>query len=180
MFGQIYSQFGVAGIVLFLCAGVASVITMERIYFLYFVHSPWKKDTFLDSLLRILSEEKLKPLNIREMHVSQEIERIDHEFSKGLLVIRFISVIAPMLGLFGTVLGMVHIFGAISDSNAPVTPSLISSGLKEALYTTVLGIAIAIPALGANVFFNSVINSRIQKYLHLLNEENINIDYKDK
>jgi biopolymer transport protein ExbB/TolQ len=178
MFGEIYAQFGVAGIVLFICAGIVSVITMERIYFLYIIHSPWKRDVFLDSLLQILTEEKLKPLNIREVHITQELERIDRDYSKGLLLIRFISVIAPMLGLFGTVLGMVHIFGAIAESNAPITPSLISGGLKEALYTTVLGIAIAIPALGANVFFNSVINTRLQKYLYIVNEENINIDYK--
>jgi biopolymer transport protein ExbB/TolQ len=137
-----------------------------------------KSDVFLDSLMQILSEEKMKPLNIREVHVTQELERIDREYSKGLLLIRFISVIAPMLGLFGTVLGMVSIFGAISESNAPITPALISGGLKEALYTTVLGMAIAIPALGITVFLNSVISARLQRYLYIVNEENINIDYK--
>lgn len=178
MFGEIYTQFGFAGIILFVCAGIASVIIMERIYFLFVVHSSLKTDIFLDNLLQILEEEKLKPMNIREAHVTQELEKIDHELSKGLLIIRFISVIAPMLGLFGTVLGMVSIFGSIAESNSPITPALISGGLKEALYTTVLGIAIAIPSLGANVYFNSVTNGRLQRYLYIVNEENINIDYK--
>lgn len=171
-------EFGIAGFVLYLCAFAVCIISLERLYFLFIKYSPWNKDLFLIGLLEILEEERKKPLAIREAHISQEIERVDRMFSKGLVVIRFISVVAPMLGLFGTILGMISIFGAISDTNVPVTPSLISAGLKEALYTTAIGISIAIPSVGINVFFNAVIQSRLQKYVYILNDSNISIDFE--
>ena len=170
-------QFGVAGFVLFFCGLVVSIITMERVYFLFIIHSPWKNDMFLASLLQTLEEEKTKPIHIREAHITQEIERIDKMFSKGLIVIRFISVAAPMLGLFGTILGMISIFGAISESNQAVTPALVSGGLKEALYATAMGISIAVPSVGINIFLHHNISSRVQKYIYILNMENIKIDY---
>ncbi|MFT4967383.1 MAG: biopolymer transport protein ExbB/TolQ [Candidatus Deianiraeaceae bacterium] len=174
---EFFFQFGKAGFILFICAFVISVITIERIYFLFIAYPQKNKDALLSGLLQTLDDEKQKPINIREAHVTQEVERVDALLSKGLILIRFISVISPMLGLFGTILGMIAIFGSISEANSPVTPALISEGLREALYTTALGLSIAMPSIGINVFFNSYINARIQTYVYILNEKNISIDY---
>ncbi len=172
-------QFGIAGFLLFICALATSIITMERAYFLFILHSPWKRDLFLASLLEILEEEKYKPIHIREIYISQEIERIEALLSKGLTLVRFISVAAPMCGLFGTILGMISIFGAIAESTQAITPSLVSKGLKEALYATAMGISVAVPSVGVNLFFHRVVNARMRKYLYILNIENAKLDYKD-
>lgn len=171
-------EFGIAGFVLYLFALTLSVILIERSYFLFIKYASWKKDLFLIGLIEILDNEKHKPMQIRETHITHELERVEKTLSQGLVIVRFIGFASPMLGLFGTILGMISVFGSISDSNTPITPSLISSGLKEALYTTAIGISIAIPAVGVNVFFNASIHARLQKYVYVLNERNISIDYK--
>lgn len=176
---SILFQFGVAGFVLFLLGFVAFVVVCERFYFFFLKYPATKKDLFLLGLLEILNEHKTLPLQARESLISQEVEKVHSIFAKGLVLIRFISVVAPMLGLFGTILGMIEIFGSIAETNTPVTPSLISSGLKEALYTTAIGLVVAIPSVGFNVFFNNTSEQRLQRYIYHLNQRNIEIDYHD-
>lgn len=56
-----------------------------------------------------------------------------------------ISAIAPMMGLFGTVTGMFVTFGTIADAGGSVSPATLAGGIKMALITTMLGLAVAIP-----------------------------------
>ena len=56
-----------------------------------------------------------------------------------------IAVIAPLLGLFGTVLGMIDAFRAMEAAGSQVNPSVLSGGIWEALLTTAIGLAVAIP-----------------------------------
>ena len=67
---------------------------------------------------------------------------------KGLYYLRLISVISPLLGLLGTVLGMVTVFRLIALSSSP-SPALLAAGIWEALITTIMGLSIAIPTLMA-------------------------------
>jgi len=57
----------------------------------------------------------------------------------------FISAIAPMMGLFGTVTGMFVTFGTIAAAGGSVSPATLASGIKMALITTILGLTVAIP-----------------------------------
>src|SRR5690554_3887586 len=68
-----------------------------------------------------------------------------------LRLLQLIGVLAPMLGLLGTVLGMVAMFADIAAVDQPVTPALLADGLWQALYTTIWGLFIAIPALAAEI-----------------------------
>lgn len=63
-----------------------------------------------------------------------------------LSYIRFISVVSPLLGLLGTMLGMVKVFQTIATEASPDS-ALLASGIWEALITTILGLCVAIPAL---------------------------------
>ena len=72
---------------------------------------------------------------------------------RGLVVLETIAGIAPLMGLLGTVLGMIKVFQVISEQGLGQTQSL-SSGISEALITTVIGLFIAIPALIAYNYFN--------------------------
>lgn len=60
-----------------------------------------------------------------------------------------IASLAPLLGLFGTVLGMIEAFRKLSEAGNKVDPSILSGGIWEALLTTAVGLAVAIPAVAA-------------------------------
>lgn len=72
---------------------------------------------------------------------------------RGLVVLETAAGIAPLMGLLGTVLGMIKVFRVISEQGLGQTQSL-SGGISEALFTTVVGLTIAIPMMIAYNYFN--------------------------
>lgn len=75
---------------------------------------------------------------------------------EGLRALELVMTIAPLLGLLGTVLGMIEAFQALQDSGARADPSALAGGIWEALLTTAAGMAVAIPAGIALTWFESV------------------------
>lgn len=84
---------------------------------------------------------------------------VAHQLNRYLPALATISVIAPLLGLFGTVIGMIEIFGAFTQTGAD--PTQMAHGISVALYNTAFGILIAIPALIAYRHFRA----RVDGYL---------------
>ncbi len=72
---------------------------------------------------------------------------------KGLFVLEILIGITPLLGLLGAVSGLVKVFGAFGDAAGQSDPHIIANGIAEALSTTVVGLAIAIPCLIAHSYF---------------------------
>jgi len=70
---------------------------------------------------------------------------VAHELERFLTTLGTIATASPLLGLFGTVIGMIEIFG--SQSPAGTNPQQLAHGISIALYNTAFGIGIAIPAL---------------------------------
>jgi len=68
-----------------------------------------------------------------------------------------IASVSPFLGLLGTVLGIIDVFGVISGAGVG-SPTLLAGGIAKALITTAAGLMVAIPALMAHRFFNSKVN----------------------
>lgn len=64
---------------------------------------------------------------------------------RGLRFLDSVAQLAPLLGLFGTVLGMIEAFQSMQDAGAQVNPSLLAGGIWVALLTTAVGLAIAMP-----------------------------------
>jgi biopolymer transport protein ExbB len=64
-----------------------------------------------------------------------------------LRVIEVIAALSPLLGLFGTVLGMIEAFHRLESAGTAVDPAVLSGGIWEALLTTAAGLAVAIPAI---------------------------------
>ena len=64
-----------------------------------------------------------------------------------------IANISPLMGLLGTVIGMVQAFNKVAEYSGQVDPSVLAGGIWEALLTTAFGLAIAIPALTAHHLF---------------------------
>lgn len=92
----------------------------------------------------------------------EETERVARraltEARRGLRVLEVISTVAPLLGLLGTVLGMIAAFQALQTSGAQADPSVLAGGIWEALLTTAAGMAVAIPAALALAWFEAVID----------------------
>ncbi|AHD02033.1 MotA/TolQ/ExbB proton channel family protein [Leisingera methylohalidivorans] len=65
---------------------------------------------------------------------------------RGLRPLELIAAIAPLVGLLGTVLGMIGAFQALQESGSGADPSVLAGGIWEALLTTAAGMAVAIPA----------------------------------
>jgi biopolymer transport protein ExbB len=72
---------------------------------------------------------------------------------RGLTVLEIIAGIAPLIGLLGTVLGMVTVFNAITAQGLG-RPEVLSEGISKALITTVAGLCVAIPALAFHSWFS--------------------------
>jgi biopolymer transport protein ExbB len=82
-----------------------------------------------------------------------------HELERFLTTLGTIATLAPLMGLFGTVVGMIEIFGA---QNATGTnPAQLAHGISVALYNTGFGLAIAMPSLVAYRHFRALVDSFI-------------------
>lgn len=81
------------------------------------------------------------------------------EMRAGLRGLETIVTIAPLLGLLGTVLGMIEAFQALQDSGTRADPAALAGGIWEALLTTAAGMAVAIPAGIALNYFESVVDT---------------------
>jgi biopolymer transport protein ExbB len=91
------------------------------------------------------------------MQVVGEDETMKLEHKLGYLAL--IGNIAPMLGLLGTVDGMVSSFGVIANSEQTPKPAKLAAGIQTALYTTLVGLVIAIPAI---ICYN-LLRNRVQR-----------------
>lgn len=80
-------------------------------------------------------------------------ERVANGLRRYLRVLNGIATVSPLLGLLGTVFGMISSFNSLAGAAAMGKPELLASGIGEALITTATGLAIAIPALSFYLFF---------------------------
>ena len=90
---------------------------------------------------------------------------VAHELDRYIPALSTIAVVAPLLGLFGTVVGMIEIFGSYTPGGGD--PAQLARGISVALYNTGFGILIAIPAL----IFHRYFRSRVDLYLHQMERQ---------
>ena len=72
-----------------------------------------------------------------------------HALRGGMRILEVIAAAAPLLGLLGTVLGMIEAFRQLESAGSQIDPSLLSGGIWQALLTTAAGLIVALPALAA-------------------------------
>ncbi len=77
------------------------------------------------------------------------------DVSRGLRVLDLTAQLAPLLGLFGTVLGMIEAFQTLQEAGSTADPSLLAGGIWVALLTTAVGLCVAIPASVVLAWFDS-------------------------
>ncbi|UCH12848.1 MAG: MotA/TolQ/ExbB proton channel family protein [Candidatus Omnitrophota bacterium] len=165
-----------------LCSIIALAIVVERVFHLYRANIDTKK--FMDEIANKLRRNKimesiemcentpgpiahiLKAGILKHDRPKEEIKETIEEaglyevprLEKNLPVLSTIAHITPLLGLLGTVLGMVRCFQVIQEKSAslyPVSPGDLAGGIWQALITTVVGLSIAIPTY---VAYNYLVN----------------------
>ncbi|WP_218048673.1 MotA/TolQ/ExbB proton channel family protein [Curvivirga aplysinae] len=98
-----------------------------------------------------------------------------NSLSSHLRVFELIGAMAPLLGLFGTVLGMIEAFQQLEQAGNQVDPSILSGGIWLALLTTAVGLAVAMPT----VTIHNFLDRRIERLTHDLDDLIAQIFVKD-
>jgi biopolymer transport protein ExbB len=90
--------------------------------------------------------------------------------TKGLLFIKVVSVVAPLMGLLGTVTGMIKTFQVITLYGAG-DPKMMAGGISQALVTTVLGLVVAIPM----VLIHTIVSGQSRKIINIISSQSAGI-----
>ena len=112
-----------------------------------------EQDGTLGALCKLLFINKNHSKLIRDELVSEMLEEARAPLYSGVHSLRLIAVVSPLVGLLGTVLGMILAFQDIAITKGPVNPSLLADGLWVAMLTTAYGLVIALPSIFAAHFF---------------------------
>ncbi len=105
-----------------------------------------------------------------ELKLHEAVLKERPEIESGLNLLKIISMVAPLLGLLGTVTGMIITFQMITLFGAG-DPKAMAGGISQALITTVLGLVVAIPT----VLMHTLVNGKAQRILHVLEEQSAGI-----
>lgn len=101
-----------------------------------------------------------------ELKLSEAALKEMPDLTKGLLFIKVISVVAPLMGLLGTVTGMIKTFQVITLYGAG-DPKMMAGGISQALMTTVLGLVVAIPM----VLIHTLVSGQSRKIVNVLQSQ---------
>jgi len=105
-----------------------------------------------------------------ELKLSEAALKEMPALTKGLLFIKVISVVAPLMGLLGTVTGMIKTFQVITLYGAG-DPKMMAGGISQALMTTVLGLVVAIPM----VLIHTLVSGQSRKIVNILHSQSAGI-----
>ena len=113
------------------------------------------EDTALSSLVRACLMYTSWPKDENAESVQAYSRREIVRLERGLVFLEVVTGLGPLLGLMGTILGLIRIFGAAGHADELSTQSTqIAAGIAEAMYCTVAGLIVAIPALIAHSLFS--------------------------
>lgn len=135
------------------------------------VNSQLKSDKANDNnplgrVLKIHEDNPSMDTETLELKLSEGIMKETPKLESGLTLLKIIAAVAPLMGLLGTVTGMIITFQAITIFGAG-DPKAMAGGISGALITTVLGLLVAIPT----VLLHTVVNGRAQRVIHILDEQ---------
>lgn len=107
-----------------------------------------------------------KPRHILKEHMEETGRFVTHSMERYLNALGTIAAITPLLGLLGTVIGMIEVFAVIT-ANGAGNSELLAGGISKALITTAAGISVAVPSL----FFHRYFRARVDALSVSLEQE---------
>ena len=129
-----------------------------------------RQDNPLGRVLVVAENSATSDPDSLELKLSEAILKESPAINAGLSLLKIIAMVAPLLGLLGTVTGMIIVFQAITIYGAG-DPKAMAGGISSALVTTVLGLLVAIPTLLAH----TVLSTKARNLLHILREQSAGI-----
>jgi len=172
-------QGGLVGYVIIALGMLGLLLALERLVTLGIagskVNAQLKSDTpnqnnALGRVLMAYSNNKAVDTETLELKLGEAILKETPALQRSLLFLKIISVVAPLLGLLGTVTGMIKTFQAITLFGTG-DPKLMAGGISQALVTTVLGLTVAIPT----VLLHTLVSGRSKRIVQILQEQSAGI-----
>jgi biopolymer transport protein ExbB len=114
----------------------------------------------LEQVLAAALINRNQPRAVMKEAIEEEGRQIVHGLEYFLGALATIAAISPLLGLLGTVLGMIDVFAAIVTAGVG-NPGVLAGGISKALITTAAGLSVAIPAL----IFHEILSSRVDQLI---------------
>lgn len=180
---------GFVGWVILLVAIGAMILIVERVKMLYF-HYWMNADQFMNKIQKLILSKKLdealllcsqledKPLARAFKTILEKADRDDETifqandialsenlplYTKRLHYLSMLANVATLLGLLGTIHGLIVSFSAVAQADPAMKQSLLANGISIAMYTTALGLSVAIPSMVFFSFLTSKQNQLIEQ-----------------
>ena len=168
-------QGGVVGYVIIALGAIALLVALERLLVLTMISVRVRRqaadlerpgDNPLGRVLKVYHDNPGSDVETLELKLAEAVLKETPRFNRMLMLLKIIAVVAPLLGLLGTVIGMIMTFQAITLFGTG-DPKLMAGGISQALVTTVLGLCVAIPT----VLMHTLVASRARRLTQVLEEQ---------
>ena len=178
-FEERIEQGGTIGNLIIAVGGIGILLFLERVIFLSLasgkVKAQIRSETInennpLGRVLAVHEANRGTDVETLELKIDEAILKEMPPLERFLTMIKLISAIAPLMGLLGTVTGMIETFQAMTLFGTG-DPQVMAGGISAALMTTVLGICVALPML----FLHSLVNGMSQRIVHTIEEHSAGI-----
>ncbi|WP_303907165.1 MotA/TolQ/ExbB proton channel family protein [Thiohalomonas denitrificans] len=167
---------GIVGYVIIALGALGALVASVRLTYLAWVDQRVRRqlrtlasasaDNPLGRVLAVATRSRdADPANL-ELQIDEAVLRETPRLTRGEALVKLLAGVAPLLGLLGTVVGMIVTFQAISMFGTG-DPKLMATGISQALVTTALGLIVAIPLL----FMHSLLASRSRALIQILDEQ---------
>ena len=173
------NQGGIVGYVIIALGLLGVLLSLERLISLTIAGTRVKRqlkndtpsdDNALGRVLQVYHSNRQVDTETLELKLGEAILKETPALQRGILFIKVISVVAPLLGLLGTVTGMINTFQAITLFGTG-DPKTMAGGISQALVTTVLGLTVAIPT----VLLHTIVSGRSKTITQILQEQTAGI-----
>ncbi len=170
-------QGGVVGYIIISVGAVALLVAVIRLVTLTLVGGRVRRqmknpdkpgNNALGRVLKVYHANKAVDVETMELRLGEAILKETPKFNAALMFMKIIAVIAPLMGLLGTVTGMIVTFQMITLFGTG-DPKLMAGGISTALVTTVLGLCVAIPT----VLMHTMMASRAKRLTQILQEQTV-------
>ncbi len=178
-FSERVDQGGFVGYFTLGVGALGLLFIIERLIFLFLVGRKVKAqiksdqislDNPLGRVLAVYEDNKSVDTETLELKLDEAIMKEMPALERFLTLIKLISAVAPLLGLLGTVTGMINTFQAMTLFGTG-DPKLMAGGISQALVTTVIGLVVALPTL----FMHSIVSGWSKRIVHTLEEQSAGI-----
>lgn len=178
-FEERIEQGGTIGTLILIVGGIGLLLFFERIVYLSIASGKVKaqirseivnENNPLGRVLSVHEANRNADVETLELKIDEAILKEMPPLERFLTMMKLISAIAPLMGLLGTVTGMIETFQAMTLFGTG-DPQVMAGGISAALMTTVLGICVALPML----FLHSLVNGMSMKIVHTIEEQSAGI-----